>query len=62
MQTRSPQEITRLLVAWGEGDQSALEDSVAPGGERGGRERAERGEREAQKRVRKNIPTPRREH
>lgn len=29
MQTHSPQEITRLLVAWGEGDQSALEE-LAP--------------------------------
>ena len=26
MQTHSPKEITRLLVAWGEGDESALED------------------------------------
>jgi len=29
MQTHSPQEITRLLVAWGDGDQSALEE-LAP--------------------------------
>jgi len=29
MQTQSPQEITRLLVAWGDGDQSALEE-LAP--------------------------------
>lgn len=29
MQTSSPHEITRLLVAWGEGDQSALE-TLAP--------------------------------
>jgi RNA polymerase sigma-70 factor (ECF subfamily) len=29
MLTHSPQEITRLLVAWGEGDQSALEE-LAP--------------------------------
>ena len=29
MQTHSPKEITRLLVAWGDGDQSALED-LAP--------------------------------
>jgi RNA polymerase sigma factor (TIGR02999 family) len=29
MQTHSPQEITRLLVAWGDGDQSALE-KLAP--------------------------------
>ena len=26
MQTHSPKEITRLLVAWGDGDESALED------------------------------------
>ena len=26
MRTHSPQEITRLLVAWGDGDESALED------------------------------------
>ena len=25
MATRSPKEITRLLVAWGDGDESALE-------------------------------------
>ena len=29
MQTNSPKEITRLLVAWGNGDQSALEE-LAP--------------------------------
>ncbi|MFN2415249.1 MAG: sigma-70 family RNA polymerase sigma factor [Pyrinomonadaceae bacterium] len=29
MRTQSPQEITRLLVAWGDGDQSALEE-LAP--------------------------------
>jgi RNA polymerase sigma factor (TIGR02999 family) len=29
MQTHSPKEITRLLVAWGDGDQSALEE-LAP--------------------------------
>ena len=29
MQTHSPKEITRLLVAWGDGDQSAL-DELAP--------------------------------
>ena len=29
MRTHSPQEITRLLVAWGDGDQSALEE-LAP--------------------------------
>lgn len=29
MQTKSPKEITRLLVAWGDGDQSALEE-LAP--------------------------------
>src|SRR5256885_2094929 len=29
MQAHSPQEITRLLVAWGDGDQSALEE-LAP--------------------------------
>jgi RNA polymerase sigma factor (TIGR02999 family) len=29
MQTNSPKEITRLLVAWGDGDQSALEE-LAP--------------------------------
>jgi len=29
MQTHSPREITRLLVAWGDGDQSALEE-LAP--------------------------------
>src|SRR5688572_14483925 len=29
MQTHSPQEITRLFVAWGDGDQSALEE-LAP--------------------------------
>ena len=29
MQTQSPQEITRLLIAWGEGNQSALEE-LAP--------------------------------
>jgi RNA polymerase sigma factor (TIGR02999 family) len=29
MQTQSPQEITRLLIAWGEGNQSAL-DQLAP--------------------------------
>ena len=29
MQTRSPHEITQLLVAWGDGDQSALDD-LAP--------------------------------
>src|SRR5215510_1937496 len=29
MQTQSPQEITRLLVAWSDGDQSAL-DQLAP--------------------------------
>jgi RNA polymerase sigma factor (TIGR02999 family) len=29
MQTESPKEITRLLVAWGDGDQSALEE-LAP--------------------------------
>jgi RNA polymerase sigma-70 factor (ECF subfamily) len=29
MQTQSPKEITRLLVAWGDGDQSALEE-LAP--------------------------------
>src|SRR6476659_8729015 len=26
METRSPKEITRLLVAWGDGDQTALEE------------------------------------
>jgi hypothetical protein len=29
MQTHSPKEITRLLVAWGDGDESALEE-LAP--------------------------------
>src|SRR5215207_11547338 len=29
MRTRSPKEITRLLVAWGDGDRSALEE-LAP--------------------------------